>query len=67
MYFISIGYGVFTEKKRLKDEFLLEYGGNLISEEEALDLEEMYLNNNQGCFLFFFEHQKKKLWLVNII
>ncbi|XP_065677366.1 uncharacterized protein LOC136092753 [Hydra vulgaris] len=50
-----IGKGVFTTKVFAKNDFLLEYKGELISNEEGIKRHEKY-GIDKGCFIYFFEH-----------
>ncbi|KAJ8307016.1 hypothetical protein KUTeg_015100 [Tegillarca granosa] len=50
-----IGSGVFTQKKFLNRDFLLEYGGNLLTYKEGLATEKKYKTDpSVGYFLYFF-------------
>ena len=49
-YFLE--YGIFTRENIQPSEFLLEYGGKLISVDEAIKLEKIY---------------KKKAWLFYVL
>ncbi|XP_014672579.1 PREDICTED: N-lysine methyltransferase SETD8-A-like [Priapulus caudatus] len=62
-HFISekIGYGVFAEKKVMRSDFLLEYHGEIITEEEATTREKLYIEQNKGSFLYFFRFGKQDL------
>ncbi|KAJ8304332.1 hypothetical protein KUTeg_017915 [Tegillarca granosa] len=56
-----IGSGVFTQKKFLKGDFLLEYGGNLLTYKEGLATEKKYKTDPSiGSFLYFFDCGGKK-------
>ena len=55
------GKGVFATKDFRAGEFLLEYHGELISNEEACRREQCY-PSRLGSFLFFFKLRKKELW-----
>lgn len=57
-----IGRGVFTTKKFSKGDFLLEYKGELVSEDEGYQREELY-EPKLGSFLFFFKDGSKCLCL----
>ena len=59
---IYTGYGVFTCKFFDKGSFLLEYPGDLMSEEDGLVKEEGYAKSKKGCYLYFFEDGREKLW-----
>ena len=49
------GRGVFVLRPFVKDEFLLPYIGELISEKEGFQREKR-MTSDQGCFLFFLIH-----------
>ncbi|PIK59075.1 putative histone-lysine N-methyltransferase pr-set7-like [Apostichopus japonicus] len=53
-----IGSGVFCEKRFKKGDFLLEYQGELISQEEGEHREANY-PEDKGSFLYFFCHNGK--------
>jgi hypothetical protein len=52
---------VFTTKKFSKGDFLLEYKGELVPEDEGYRREESY-EPELGSFLFFFKDGSKCLW-----
>ena len=52
---------MFTTKSFSKGDFLLEYKGELISEDEGCLREESY-DPDLGSFLFFFKDGSKCLW-----
>jgi len=52
-------------KNVLQRRFLMEYKGELISNQEAENREENYKKDKKlGSFMYFFEHKKQKLWRV---
>jgi len=54
---------VFTVENRTTGDFLLEYCGELIGEDEGLMREKEYCNKKGiGSYLFFFTDDKKNLW-----
>ncbi|XP_060083514.1 uncharacterized protein LOC132562769 [Ylistrum balloti] len=58
------GYGVFTTKEFTKGDFLLEYVGETIHEEEALEREKNYAKRQKNakysrCYTFFYKHNEK--------
>ncbi|XP_028417446.1 histone-lysine N-methyltransferase set-1-like [Dendronephthya gigantea] len=59
----DIGRGVFTTKTFSKGDFLLEYKGELISQEEGYIREKNY-PDDLGSFLFFFQQGNASLWYV---
>ena len=52
---------MFTAKSFSKGDFLLEYKGELVSENEGYQREESY-EAELGSFLFFFKDGSKSLW-----
>ena len=52
---------MFTKRPFLKNDFLLEYKGELISYEEGCHREDTY-SPDVGNFLFFFKNGCKSLW-----
>lgn len=52
------GRAVVTTRTFIKDEFVVEYVGTLISRKEALEREKFYENHpeNYGCFMFYIKH-----------
>ena len=57
-----LGHGIFATKSFEKGDFLLQYKGNIVSADVGEQLQEKYENENLGCFLYFFAHEKKDLW-----
>lgn len=57
---------MFSTKKFSKGEFLLEYKGELVSEDEGYQREESY-GAELGSFLFFFKDGSKSLWYKIIL
>ena len=61
---LHLEHGVFTDKPLFKDDFIVEYSGNLVTAEEGEELEEAYKRADEeqegssvGSFLYFFrEH-----------
>ena len=60
--FIFIGFGVFATKSFKKGEFLLQYAGDVVTEERAQKLEIKYTKANKGSYMYFFKHAGKELW-----
>ena len=55
------GHGIVTTRNRKCGEFVVEYAGLLITNEDAIVQEEEYSQDSSiGCYMFFFEHLKKK-------
>jgi SET domain-containing protein len=59
--FTILGRGVFAKQWFQKGSFLLEYKGELISEEEGCHREEKY-DDELGSFIFFFKMGSKTMW-----
>ena len=55
------GRGVITDKPFLEGDFLCEYCGDVIDLKEATKREDGR-SEDKGCFMFYFEHDGKKLW-----
>lgn len=53
---------MFATKPFAPGSFLLNYPGDLISEKEAEKREKQYSKQSKGCFMYFFEHEKKIMW-----
>ena len=59
------GRGVIATKVFTEGELLCEYSGELISHAEALQREGTYEKDSTlGCYLYFFQHKRTKLWYV---
>uniref|UniRef100_A0A7M5V9F1 SET domain-containing protein n=1 Tax=Clytia hemisphaerica TaxID=252671 RepID=A0A7M5V9F1_9CNID len=54
-----IGYGVFVNKNISPYEFLCEYPGDLISEEERDEREQIYTEKGLGSYIFDLEYNKQ--------
>ena len=55
------GRGVFATKTFNKEEFIVEYAGELISYQEAKKREKKYSEDSAiGCYMYFFEFKSKK-------
>jgi len=48
----EIGYGIFSRKKFLKGDFLLEYKGEMITASEAESRRKVYEQENKGCYIY---------------
>ena len=57
------GVGVRATKTFHKNEFICEYHGELIPRNEAQQREEL-LEDDDGCYMYYFEFKSKKLWYV---
>jgi SET domain-containing protein len=58
------GVGVFALKCFGKGDFLMIYKGQLISCDEATQREKNYRRQKLGCFMYYFKHKGKEMWLV---
>ena len=57
------GKGVITTREFVKDEFICEYPGELITYQDALQREKEYeLSGSVGCFMYFFRHNDQTKW-----
>lgn len=59
--FKFLGRGVFTKRKFRRGDFLLEYRGELIGEEEGQRRERTY-DSSLGSFIYYFKDMGKTLW-----
>lgn len=59
LYFL--GRGVFATEYFSKGSYLLEYKGELLTEEEGVKREQEY-NESLGSFIFFFKSGAKTMW-----
>lgn len=60
-----IGFGIVTTKPFAKGEFLLEYTGNLLTKEAAVEMEKKHNRCREGSFMYYFVYQGKELWYVS--
>eukprot|EP00111_Clytia_hemisphaerica_P018298 TCONS_00054145-protein len=58
----EIGYGVKTQKKFIKGDFLLEYRGVLRLKADMIDIERHYDEIGAGSFVFDFKHNEISYW-----
>ncbi len=56
------GLGVVAGKDFDKDEPVVEYAGELISQKDGLAREKQYASEGRGCYLFFFKSKDANLW-----
>jgi len=63
LLFIIAGYGV-AKQEFNKGDFIMEYRGDLINSEEAVKRESLYEKSGAGCFMYYFVHSGKTMWLV---
>lgn len=56
------GYGIFAQRDFEKGDFLLNYVGQLLSNSEALEREKKHGRAGEGCFMFFFTFDGKRMW-----
>jgi SET domain-containing protein len=54
-----IGRGVFAKYDIPRGSFLFEYKGELIDKKEAEIREEMYEQEEKGCYMMYFVHKKQ--------
>lgn len=60
---LHLGRGVFAKKVIKSGEFVVQYFGELLSEEEG-DLRE---SCTPSCFRYFFKHKAVNYWLVFVM
>ncbi|ALC46589.1 pr-set7 [Drosophila busckii] len=60
-HFLGKGRGVVAERRFKRNEFVVEYVGDLISISEASDRERRYaLDENAGCYMYYFKHKNQQ-------
>ncbi|XP_016992115.2 histone-lysine N-methyltransferase PR-Set7 [Drosophila rhopaloa] len=60
-HFMGKGRGVVAERPFKRNEFVVEYVGDLISINEAADREKRYaLDENAGCYMYYFKHKTQQ-------
>jgi len=64
--FFYAGYGVVAEQEFKKGDFIVEYTGVLITNEEAARREAEYETEDVGCFMYYFVHKGKPMWLAQL-
>ena len=62
MFFNFTGSGLFATSAFLKNEFIAEYVGEVIDEEEADKREIAYEKNCEGNFLYYFKTRGERKW-----
>jgi hypothetical protein len=60
------GSGVYATQDFRKGDFLVEYAGDLISKKEAERRERTLYAKHKRCYIYFFKHSEKTIWLVSI-
>lgn len=64
LFCFLLGYGVFTKTTFEKGAFLLEYRGTLMTSKEADILEQKHARVHEGCYMFFFNFNGRKMWYL---
>ncbi|KAH8312283.1 hypothetical protein KR044_010075 [Drosophila immigrans] len=60
-HFTGKGRGVVAERRFKRNEFVIEYVGDLIAISEATDRERRYaLDENAGCYMYYFKHKNQQ-------
>ncbi|KAH8294205.1 hypothetical protein KR054_009427 [Drosophila jambulina] len=60
-HFMGKGRGVVAERAFKRNEFVVEYVGDLISIGEASEREKRYaLDENAGCYMYYFKHKTQQ-------
>ncbi|XP_017076699.2 histone-lysine N-methyltransferase PR-Set7 [Drosophila eugracilis] len=60
-HFMGKGRGVVAERPFKRNEFVVEYVGDLISITEAAEREKRYaLDENAGCYMYYFKHKTQQ-------
>jgi hypothetical protein len=60
----NAGIGLKTNERIPKNAFVIEYGGEVISFDEAAKREQTYTIINAGCYMFFCQSGRMKVWYV---
>ncbi|KAI6215113.1 [Histone H4]-lysine(20) N-methyltransferase [Aphelenchoides besseyi] len=61
IYECDKGRGIRAGREFAKDQFVVEYKGDLLTYAEARLREKMYAQDSKiGCYMYFFEHQNKR-------
>ena len=59
------GRGVVTTRTFEKDDFVVEYAGDLVSIVTAKQREDLYRRDRAvGCYMYYFQHWNKHYWSV---
>ena len=62
VYFIK-GNGVFATKSSAPGVFLLQYQGEIVTDEKKVERrEERYKRERRGCFMYFFKIHNTTMW-----
>ncbi|XP_034486488.1 histone-lysine N-methyltransferase PR-Set7 isoform X2 [Drosophila innubila] len=60
-HFVGKGRGVVAKRLFKRNEFVVEYVGDLIAISEAADRERRYaLDENAGCYMYYFKHKNQQ-------
>lgn len=60
-HFMGKGRGVVAERHFKRNEFVVEYVGDLIAISEATERERRYaLDENAGCYMYYFKHKNQQ-------
>ena len=49
-------------KKFSRGDFVVEYAGALIDMQQASELEVVYEESGEGCYMYYFLFKNKKYW-----
>lgn len=61
--FANKGRGIVAARPFQRGEFVVEYIGELIDQNEADNREERYMKNvNFGCYMYYFRHKEQQWW-----
>lgn len=57
------GRGICAGRPFARGEFVVEYIGDLIEQNEAYRREEIYAKNSSvGCYMYYFKHKEQQWW-----
>ena len=59
------GRGVIATKTFERDDFVVEYAGELVNITTAKQREDLYQKDQAvGCYMYYFNHKNKQYWSV---
>jgi SET domain-containing protein len=60
----TAGMGLRTRERIPKNAYVIEYGGESISFKEGESREKLYAASNAGCYIYFCQYERTKVWYV---
>lgn len=62
------GRGICAGRPFARGEFVVEYIGELIDQDEAARREEIYAKDSAfGCYMYYFKHKEQQWWYVELV